>query len=135
MPELRRVTVVNDNPEFLELMGDLLHDANYPATLIDGDRANAMELIEAAEPEILIIDLRLGSDGLSGWDILLQVRAHPELRELPTVICTADHEGLRGIEYQVQTMPRVAVLTKPFAIDELYEVLERVSGRAAASAS
>jgi CheY-like chemotaxis protein len=39
------VVVVNDSPEFLELMADLLHDERYPVTVIDGDRGNAVELI------------------------------------------------------------------------------------------
>jgi hypothetical protein len=43
MPERKRITVVNDNPEFLGLMQDVLQDASYPATLIDGDRENARE--------------------------------------------------------------------------------------------
>jgi CheY-like chemotaxis protein len=123
MPELKRVTVVNDSPDFLELMADLLHDASYPATLIDGDRENVMELVEAAEPEILIIDLRLGSDGLKGLDTLRQVRDHPELRDVPTIVCTADRAGLESVEDELRTMPRVSVLMKPFAVDALYEAL------------
>ena len=33
-----RVTVVNDSPEFLELVGDILADERIPTILIDGDQ-------------------------------------------------------------------------------------------------
>jgi DNA-binding response OmpR family regulator len=123
MPEPRRVTVVNDSPDFLELMADLLHDANYPATLIDGDRDNATELIEASQPQILIVDLRLGSQELRGMDILRWVRKHPELSEVPTVVCTADKWGVDQVADELASLRNVTVLIKPFSVEELYRSL------------
>lgn len=130
MPELKRVTVVNDSPEFLQLMQDLLQDADYPATLIDGERENAFELIEASEPEILIVDLRLGANDKRGLEILGLVREDDTLRNVPTVICTADRWGMEAVEEAIAAFPHVAVLTKPFAIADLYRVLEELGAAA-----
>lgn len=130
MPELKRITVVNDNPEFLQLMQDLLQDASYPATLIDGNRENAFELIEASQPEILIVDLRLGSNEISGLEILKRVRDDPALRRVPTVICTADTWSIDEVREEVASIDQVAVLTKPFAIADLYRVLEELGASA-----
>jgi CheY-like chemotaxis protein len=127
MSELRRVTVVNDSPDFLELMADLLHDASYPATLVDGDRDNATELIEVSQPEILIIDLRLGSDQLKGMDILRWVRNHPELSGVPTIVCTADSWAVERMGDELRAMPHVTVLEKPFSVDQLYEALREMA--------
>ena len=123
-PEHPRITVVNDNPEFLALMQDLLQDATYPATLIDGDRPNAVELIEAAEPHVLIIDLRMGSQELHGWEILKEVRKRPALRSLPTVICTGDAWATETLADEVAAMPSVAILHKPFTIDGLHAAID-----------
>jgi CheY-like chemotaxis protein len=127
MSEMQRVTVVNDSPEFLELMADVLHDASYPATVIDGDRDNALELIEAAEPEILIIDLRLGSDGLHGMDIVRWARQHPQLSRVPTIICSADRYGVEQVQEELDAMSGVTVLMKPFSVDELYAALRELT--------
>ena len=123
MPELKRVTVVNDSPDFLSLMADLLMDANYPATLIDGDRPEAKKLVEASQPEILIIDLRLGNEGLSGLEILRWVREHPELAHVPTIVCTADHWSLERVRAELDAMAGVSILLKPFSVDDLYQAL------------
>lgn len=130
MPEPKRVTVVNDNPEFLQLMQDLLQDANYPATLIDGGRENAFELIQASQPEILIIDLRLGSESLRGLELLKRARDDESLRDVPTIICSADAWGMDGVREEVEAIERVAVLPKPFAIADLYRVLRQLGAAA-----
>lgn len=122
--EQTHIVVVNDNPEFLDLMADILHDERYPVTVIDGDRDDAVDLIRAAVPAALIIDLRLGNDDLHGWDVLQTVRRDPDLSELPTLICTADTRALAEIDETLTSMRRVASITKPFNIEELLSELE-----------
>jgi CheY-like chemotaxis protein len=127
MAEMQRVTVVNDSPEFLEMMAAVLHDARYPTTVIDGDRDNARELIEAAEPQILIVDLRLGSEGLHGMDILRWVRQHPQLSRVPTIVCSADRYGIEQVQRELDALSGVTVLMKPFTVDELYAALRQMT--------
>jgi CheY-like chemotaxis protein len=77
----------------------------------------------------LIIDLRLGRDELHGWDVLQELRRDPQLRELPTVICSGDLEALASIEETARDMRRVATLKKPFAVAEMLSTLELVLAR------
>jgi DNA-binding response OmpR family regulator len=123
------IVVINDNPDFLEVMADLLHDHRYAATVIDGDRDNALELVRAAEPDGLIIDLRLGRDELHGWDILQEIRSDAELSDLPTVICSGDLEALASVVEMSAGMRRIATISKPFAIEEMLATLESVLQR------
>lgn len=88
MPATPRITAVNDSPEFLELVGDILTDEHYAVTLIDSDKAGTSAAIKASQPDILILDLRLGSEGLRGRDVLQDVRRDPDLAHLP-VLCAA----------------------------------------------
>jgi CheY-like chemotaxis protein len=129
IPEQTHIVVVNDNPEFLDLMADILHDERYPVTVINGDREDAVDLICAAVPAALIIDLRLGNDDLHGWDILQAVRQDPDLSELPTLICTADTRALSRIDETLIGMRRVASITKPFDIERLLTELEALLER------
>jgi CheY-like chemotaxis protein len=131
VPEQTHIVVVNDNPEFLDLMADILHDERYPVTVIDGDRGDAVDLIRAAVPAALIIDLRLGNDDLHGWNVLQAVRRDPGLSELPTLICTADTRALAKIDETLTGMRRVASITKPFDIEELLSKLEALLEREA----
>lgn len=129
IPERTHIVVVNDNPEFLDLMADVLRDERYPTTVIDGDRDDAVEAIRAAKPQLLIIDLRLGKDELHGWEVIQQVRSDAELSELPTLICTGDREGLSLLEDDLVDMRRVTTLLKPFSIEELMTELQTLLAR------
>jgi DNA-binding response OmpR family regulator len=83
----------------------------------------------------MIIDLRLGRDDLHGWDVLQEVRADPELRDLPTLICTGDTRALQEMADEISGMRRVDSITKPFSIDELLSKLEALLERETPRAS
>lgn len=122
-----RITVVNDNADFLELMQLLLeHESGYETTTIDGDKIESIEPIRQSAADLLIIDLRLRGDRITGWDILRQVRADPDLGELPIILCTADQHGLKERADEVATARNVETLLKPFSIDELESMVARM---------
>ncbi len=135
MPEHNpRITVINDNEDFLELMHALLEeDSGYDVTTIDGDAIRDLVPIRQSRPDLLVIDLRRRHGGVAGWDILLSVRGDAELGELPIILCTGDLEGLKEHAEAIARDPKVAILEKPFRIAELEELVQRFVGEAAPS--
>jgi CheY-like chemotaxis protein len=119
-----RITVVNDNPEFLDLLRDILKDEHYAATAIDGDLAGALDRVIASRPDLLIVDLRMGSDELHGWDIAQQLRREPSLEGLPLLICSADVLALQALANDLDETKQVRTLPKPFAIAELTAAID-----------
>lgn len=73
-----------------------------------------------------MIDLRMGRDELHGWEIAQKVRADRTLNDLPVLVCSADVEALKAIAADLAAMPRVATLAKPFRIDDLTAVIDRL---------
>ena len=130
---MARVTVVNDNPDFLDLIGDLLAELHYETTLIDGDASGALASIATSHPDLLVIDLRMGSDGLHGWKVAQDVRAEPALDGLPILLCSADHDALEDIADDLAQVQRVSVLPKPFSIDQFVTAMEALLATTGAS--
>ena len=128
MTETRpRISVVNDNPEFLELMSAILDDdAGYDVTLFDGDKTSIAELA-ASDPNLVIVDLVLG--GTSGWEIVTLTRAEPKLADLPIIICSADVTALRERAAELERIGNVHILEKPFSLDEITDIVEGLIGR------
>ena len=121
-----RINVINDDPDFLELMSAILGgDAGYAVTLVKGDQATIAEIADSA-PDLLIVDLLLG--GASGWEIVALSRAHERLADVPIVICSADVVALREREAELEQIGNVHVLAKPFGIDEITTLVERLIG-------
>ena len=123
-----RITVINDNPEFLELMSAILdEDAGYAVTLVNGEAATIDEIATSA-PDLMIVDLLLG--GASGWDIVALSRAHERLAGVPIIICSADVMALRDRESELAQIGNLHVLAKPFGIDAVTALVERLIGAA-----
>lgn len=129
---MARVTVVNDNPEFLDMVHDILEDDRYDAVTVDGDRSDALDLILKSRPDLLMIDLRLGSEGLHGWKIAQEVRREPGLDSVPVLVCSADMLALQQIESELAATQRVDALTKPFSVDQLTDAIDRLLASPAA---
>ena len=125
-----RITVVNDNPEFLELLRDILEDERYATTTVDGDRDDALVRVVASRPDLLIIDLRLGGDELHGWDIAQEVRRAPSLEGLPMILCSGDMRALESIAEDLAETSEVLTLAKPFSIEQLTEAVSSLLGSA-----
>ena len=121
-----RISVVNDNPEFLELMSAILdEDAGYEVSLFNGEETSIAELADS-KPDLIIVDLILGA--ASGWEIVTLSRAHNELARVPIVICSADVAALRDRQEELAAVGDVHVLPKPFGIDELTSMVEGLIG-------
>jgi DNA-binding response OmpR family regulator len=127
-----RITVVNHNAEFLELLRDLLTDERYVTTCIDADVEDELARIVESRPDLLIIDLRLGTDEYHGWDIAQQIRREPKLDGLPVLICSTDVLALQSMADDLAGVRRVRTLAKPFAITELTAAIDHLLAEAAA---
>ena len=129
MPERRpRISVVNDNAEFLDLMAAILdEDAGYEVSLFKGEFVEISELV-SSDPDLIIVDLLLG--GASGWEIVTLSRSDERLAPVPIIVCSADVTALRDRETDLERIGNVHMLAKPFAIDEITELVERLIGRA-----
>jgi CheY-like chemotaxis protein len=119
-----RISVVNDNPDFLELMAAILdEDAGYAVTLHNGEET-PLSVLKAAHPDLIVMDLLLGQ--ASGWELIALARSDDELRDVPVIVCSADISQLRERATELAEIADLHVLEKPFGIDQLTSLVERV---------
>jgi DNA-binding response OmpR family regulator len=115
-----RVTVVDDHPQTLELMRDVLEPEGFVVSCTTRIGPELHE-IRDTQPDLVVIDLLLATDQreLSGWDVARLVRSHADLYRVPILVISADHALLRSVAAEAQTMRDVHLLAKPFGIDAL----------------
>jgi CheY-like chemotaxis protein len=127
-----RITVVNHNAEFLELLRDILNDERYVTTCIDADVEDEVARIVESRPDLLVIDLRMSSGGNHGWDIAQQIRREPALDGLPVLICSGDILALQELADELAGVQLVQTLAKPFEIADLTATIDQLLAESAA---
>lgn len=84
----KRVMVVDDNREFLDLLTLMLQHAGYAVERAEGG-LQALELLEAAEelPDAVVLDIMMPVR--SGLELLENLRWDARYERLPVVVLTA----------------------------------------------
>ena len=109
-----RVLVVDDEPDIVALVAYHLAKAGYRvSTAASG--SDALALARRERPALVVLDLML--PGLSGFDVLAELRADEETRGVAVLMLTARKEEpdrIRGLSLGADDY-----LTKPFSAQEL----------------
>jgi DNA-binding response OmpR family regulator len=117
-----RVAVVDDDHTVRDLLEAILIEEGYAVTSIPPG-ADLLADIKAARPAIIVLDWRVGTAGGSAF---AAIRADPALAQVPVLICTGDLDGMRSEAPRLATQPHVAIVEKPFQMDVLLAVTERL---------
>jgi DNA-binding response OmpR family regulator len=117
-----RIFIVEDDPVMLRMVGDYLEQQNMRAVSASG-RQEMVELFAAAEPDLVVLDLRLGQE--DGLDLLREIRSRSDV---PIIITTGDRrdeiDRVVGLELGADDY-----VTKPFSLRELLARIHAVLRR------
>lgn len=124
-----RIAIVDDSPEMVDLLRDVLEDAGYEVVSFTGAES-VVSALAAAAPDVVILDLlfRGPNSQLRGWDHMRLIRTHEALRRLPILVCSADVLGLRERGEEIARDPLLSSVTKPFTLLELEDAVLRMIG-------
>ena len=123
MARKKRVTVVNDHPEFLALLQEFLTDEGYEVTVIPKHQG-AFEQIKESQPDVVICDL-IFDNMPAGWAVLDMLYLDPATRPIPVILCSA---ATRQVQESAPSFAGKGIiwLEKPFALEALLTLLEHI---------
>jgi len=111
---VERVLVVDDEPDIVALVSYHLAKAGYSvSTAANG--SDALDLARRDKPSLIVLDLML--PGLSGLEVIQQLRADPSTARTAVLMLTARRE--EGERIEGLTLGADDYLTKPFSPQEL----------------
>ena len=108
------VLVVDDQQANVRMVGALLSRSGCQVLTALGGQ-DGLEQARAHKPDVVLLDMRM--PGMDGFQVMAQLRAHPETRDLPVIFLTADDDR----ENLVRAFAAGAIdyITKPFVAEEL----------------
>jgi DNA-binding response OmpR family regulator len=106
----RHVLLIEDEPHISEAIRYILARDGW-AVSTHADGTDAVEVVRATSPDILVLDVML--PGRTGFDILIELRADPRFANLPVLVLTA-----KGQEREREAAERAGAsrfMSKPFS--------------------
>jgi DNA-binding response OmpR family regulator len=110
----RHVVLIEDEPNIAEAIRFLLSRDGWKVD-VHGNGSDAVEVIQAAKPDLVILDLML--PGKSGLEVIQELRAVHDLQALPVLMLTARGQ-LRDRE-MAEKAGVTRFMTKPFSNSEV----------------
>jgi PAS domain S-box-containing protein len=118
-PGVRPVLVVDDDPASRELLERTLEGDGFSVvTASSGEQG--LELARKLKPSLMTLDVLMPS--MDGWTVLQEVKADPELRNIPVLMIS-----IAGDKDMGYTLGAVESLTKPVDRDKLRELARQYS--------
>ncbi|MBI4317416.1 MAG: response regulator [Chloroflexi bacterium] len=117
----KKVATIDDNPEFLQLIKDILEKEGYEVVCCVGS-LRAHETIKETRPDLILLDIMM--PGRSGWELLDILRLDPDTANIPVIVTT----GVRAATARLRTQA-YDLLKKPFDVDDLLAKVEKAIGK------
>lgn len=114
----KTVLIVEDNELNMKLFNDLL-EANGCATLQARNGKEAMDLVRAHIPDLILMDIQLPE--VSGLEVTRWIKDDPDLLHIPIIAITAF--AMRGDEEKIRQGGCEAYLSKPISVVKFLETV------------
>jgi two-component system sensor histidine kinase/response regulator len=113
-PDKPDILVVDDTPQNLRLLTDMLQQKGYKVRPVPGGEL-ALRAAETRPPDLVLLDVRMPD--IDGYEVCRRLKSNPALAEVPVIFISALNEtvdkleGFRagGVDY----------VTKPFQFEEV----------------
>jgi len=117
------VLIAEDEPSILEALDFILRRAGWSiGSVTDGEAV--VEAVRRQRPRMLLLDVMLPKR--SGFEVLKQIRATQDLKDLPVLVLTA--KGQAQDRRIAEELRADAFVTKPYANAEVVSTVRRLLG-------
>jgi CheY-like chemotaxis protein len=123
MTEPTPVVYIEDNADNVLLMRRILERRPTFQLHSAASGEEGLDLVRRLHPGLVMMDLNV--EGLSGLDLLRDLRALPECQGVPIVVVSGD--SARSREASLQAAGATEVMEKPFRIDVLLQTVDRLA--------
>jgi len=109
----KKVLVIDDEPDTLELIQLILEDADFEAVLVSSG-FEALDILETVKPGLVLLDIMMPD--MDGWEVFRKIKEKDS--NMPIVILTAKAQNIDKL-MGLHVLKADDYITKPFSKDEL----------------
>lgn len=122
--QAKRVVCIEDEPEMIDLVRLILGRKGFEVIGANGG-VEGLEAVRREKPDLVLLDLMMPD--MDGWEVYQQVKADPELKDIPVVVVTAKAQSIDKV-LGLHIAKVDDYITKPFGPQELLESVAKILG-------
>jgi PAS domain S-box-containing protein len=116
----KTIMIVDDQPELRNLLKKILYSSGYSNFREAGDGNEALEKINTAIPDLLILDLKMPR--MSGYEVIGMLKENAQTKDIPVLIMSGYAVEVGKLEEYVKKKA-IPVVAKPFNIEQLKKLV------------
>jgi len=120
----RHILCIEDEPEMIELVRLILERKGFRVTGALGG-AQGLKELRNEKPDLILLDLMMPD--MDGWEVYRQMRADPNLSNIPVIVVTAKAQSIDKV-LGLHIAKVEDYVTKPFGPQELLSSIAKVLG-------
>jgi two-component system, OmpR family, response regulator VicR len=109
----KKILIVEDDPDILELLSYILNEEGYE--IIKSTDGNVCQRLPEVLPDLILMDIRLKHPGQNGDKLCVQLKSHSETRCFPIVMLSAE----TNLPALSEACGADGFIRKPFDLDVL----------------
>ncbi|MEC4675595.1 MAG: response regulator [Nitrospirota bacterium] len=124
---IKKILVVDNDPEAVELAGNVLSEAGYLVTSAYNSK-DAIKSIQHSMPDLIVLNLTM--PGVSGFDVIEYIRTEEAVRDIPLIVLTRQgltEKEVNELNGRIQGILNRGLLTKEDLLKELSSIISKCS--------
>ena len=93
--ELRNILIVDDTPQNLHLLVDILTKYDYKARPVPNGKL-ALSAAEISPPDLILLDITMPD--LNGYEVCKKLKENPKTQDIPVIFISAGNEAVDKIK-------------------------------------
>jgi signal transduction histidine kinase/DNA-binding response OmpR family regulator len=126
MKKIKRILVVDTEPETVRMIGSLLKEAEYQVTTVYNS-TDARHSLHAFKPDLIVMNPTAPE---VGFDVIEDLKTEENLKEIPVILVTHKDLSEKEIDYlngRIQGILNKGILTKENFLNELKNTISKVN--------
>lgn len=120
--QTKKVLVVDDEPDTLELVKLVLESGGFEAVLANNGK-EALDQIATLRPDLVLLDIMMPD--MDGWDVFRKIKEKDP--GIPIAILTAKAQNIDKL-LGLHVLKADDYITKPFGKNELIDKVKKLTG-------
>lgn len=119
---MKKVLIIDDSPFMTQMFSLRLHDEGFES-LIAGNGEDGLKIAANEQPNVILLDIAM--PGMTGWDVLTNLKETEGTKNIPVLILTNSKGNPEDIERAKKIGAAEFLMKIDLKVDDIMEIVKK----------